>query len=203
MASTGALEILTPGGNKKTIQLSLSGDHYIYTFNLSETWEYMEFGTYKIISSTLYDRYGNVSRINFEKYDLDFELYLDNEAPVVTEVDISRPSIYSVGYEDLNFTVRVQDEGKPSNNATLYLKHVKSGQEKTISLLYYEDEKAYKGYEWHWYDATFGEWIINRVELSDVSGNQQISYGPYTGKQSFKLLNLTDDRESSIYIFLF
>jgi len=200
MASMGLLEILTPGGDRKTIQLSLNDDYYIYTFNLSETWEYAEFGTYKIISTTLYDRYGNVSRINLEKDDLDFELYLDNEAPVVTEVNISRPSIYSVGYEELSFTVRVEDEGRPSNNATLYLKHIKSGQEKTISLLYYEDEKAYKGYEWYWYDATFGEWIINRIELSDVAGNQQISYGPYVGEQSFKLLNLTDDKENPQYI---
>ncbi len=202
MASTGSLEILTPGGDRKTIQLSLNDDYYIYTFNLSETWEYAEFGTYKIISTTLYDRYGNGSKINLENHNSNFELYVDNEGPVVIEVDISRSSIYAGGFEDLYFTVKFEDEGKPSRYGTLYMKHVKSGQEKTVYLSNYENENVYigSGDGWDWYDASFGEWVINRIELSDVAGNLNTSYGPYTGNNSLKVLNLTDDKENPQYI---
>jgi hypothetical protein len=202
MASAGSLEILTPGGDRKIIQLSLNGDYYIYTFNLSEAWEYAEFGTYKFVSATLYDRYGNISKINLENYNSHFELYVDNEGPVVTEVDISRSSIFAGGFEDLNITVKFKDEGKASRHGTLYMKHVKSGQEKPVYLSNYENENVYIGFGdgWDWYDASFGEWVIDRIELSDVAGNQNTSYGPYTGRNSLKVLNLTDDKENPQYI---
>lgn len=206
LATKGSLEILTPSGVKRTVKMDLiydvdgNNNTYYFDFYLSDVNEYGDFGFYKILSTVLHDRYGNVSKVDLESKKLGFELYIDNEPPSVTEVNISRPVIYSIGHQDLYFSFKVEDEGRPEHYAYLYLKHVKSGQEKRVYLSFNEYEQEYKGYDSDWYDASFGEWIIDRIELSDVAGNQTTQYGPFIGENSLQLLNVDDDREKPKYI---
>jgi len=196
----GELTILTPNGQRENVPISLYNDAYLYTFDFLNNFQEDEYGFYKIIEVKLSDRYGNYSYTDLEKYNLNIEVYMDNSPPTIDQVDISRAIVYSIGYEDVHFTVKVQEENNLSEYGFMYLKHQKSGEEIKMLLSCNDVTNECTRQVLDFYDYLFGEWIISKIEVEDLAGNSAVYQGPFTGNSSMKILNIKDDSEKPRYI---
>lgn len=201
LASSAEIELLMPDGNLKILNASFYGDNrYRITLDLSHYWEFPNFGTYQIKNVKVMDRYGNTTVEDLSKETVEFEFIDDQEAPVVKNVKFSKTEVYSSWSDYVRFEVSVEDEGKPSNYATLYLVHSKTGTEKPVQLYYEEYDRTYRAYEWSWYDAIFGEWKVQRIEVRDVAGNSSNVFGPFEGDNKLSYINIEDDRQSPEFV---
>ena len=176
---------------------TFSGDRYRIFLDLSRYWEFPDFGTYQIKNVTVMDRYGNITVKDLTENVVQFELFDDREAPTIKEVNLSRDTIY---YDYLEIKVPVEDAGRPADQAKLYFTHTKSGKEKMVQLQYNDFDKAYYAVVSDWYDAVFGEWKIQRIEVSDVAGNMVSINGPFEGDNVINLLNIEDDYQKPEYV---
>jgi hypothetical protein len=200
LANTAKMELVMPDGSIKILNPTFSGDRYRIFLDLSRYWEFPDFGTYQIKNVTVMDRYGNVSVKDLTNNVIQFILFDDKEAPTVKEVKLSRDTLYTSWYDYLEIEVPVEDEGKPADQATVYFEHVKSGEERSVQLQYNEHDKVYRAHMSDWYDAIFGEWKVQRIEVSDVAGNTVKLNGPFEGDNVFNLLNLEDDYQKPEHI---
>ena len=197
LASSAEVELLMPDGNSRILNASFYGDNrYRIILDLSRYWEFPTFGTYQVLKLKVMDRYGNTTVEDLSNDEIKFEFIDDQEAPVVKNVKFSKKEIYSSWSDYVSFEVLVEDEGRPSNQATLYLVHSKTGIEKPVQMYYEEHNQTYRAYEWDWYNALFGEWNVQRIEVRDVAGNYSNVFGPFEGDNTLSYINIEDDQQS-------
>ena len=140
LANTAKMELVMPDGSIKILNPTFSGDRYRIFLDLSRYWEFPDFGSYQIKNVTVMDRYGNVTVKDLTSNVVRFELFDDREAPIVKGVKLSRDTLYTSWHDYLEIEVPVEDTGKPADQATVYLEHLKSGEERSVQLQYYEHD---------------------------------------------------------------
>ncbi|TCI66803.1 MULTISPECIES: Ig-like domain-containing protein [unclassified Exiguobacterium] len=192
--STGELEVVTPSGDKKIVTVNVQHNQYTYNFDFqSSFWRDEEYGVYQLNAVTLFDGYGNQAKTILNKQ---FEVLNDTNAPVVNKIVLSQKTLFATREEFLKIDIEVNEIGLPQNKAIIYFKHKKSGQEKSINISFDYEKNIYSTKAYGWENNIFGEWEIDRIQLSDVAGNSETQFGPFLGDSSITLLNPEDDTVS-------
>lgn len=203
LANQAVAILENPNGEQVELQLHLRENglyisreevgHYVgnQTLNLLN-FHNQNYGSYKIKELIVRDVYGNRAMISQPLPT--YEVFEDTEAPAVQEISFSKPYLVKDGLRDLvSIHLKVKDNGEISSDARVFLKHVKTGQIKEI-ILYRGSFNEFGNtiYSKDWGDILLGNWIVEKVFLKDVVGNE-VNVSNENTQQQLQVLSIQDD----------